>query len=104
MALQVVTANRLRDGRVVFLADGEHWVEAIGRSQVAEGETAAAALNAIADRAVAARKVVGPYLIEVIRNGDRLTPKRYREVIRALGPSSHPELGRPETVTAAAQE
>ena len=101
---QVITANRLRDGRVVFLAEGERWVEAVGQSQVANDEAATTALSAIADRAVAAREVVAPYLIEVTRDGDRLTPRRYREVIRALGPSSHPELGRPETVTAAAQE
>jgi len=101
---QVITANRLRDGRVVFLAQGERWVEAVGQSHVADDEAAAAVLIAIADRAVAAREVVAPYLIEVTRDGDRLTPRRYREVLRAIGPSTHPEFGRPNTVTATGQE
>jgi len=100
-ALRVITANRLGDGRVVFLADGEHWVEAIGRSCVAETEEAAAALAAIANRASAERKVVAPYLIEVAREGDRLVPRRYRERLRALGPSTHPEFSRPDSVMGA---
>ena len=104
MALQVITANRLLDGRVVFLADSGRWVEAIGQSRVADSEEAATALTAVAEQAAAAREVVAPYLIEVARDGDRLTPRRYREVIRALGPSSHPEFGRPDSVTAARQE
>jgi hypothetical protein len=101
---QVITANRLSDGRVVFLAEGGHWVEAVGRSRVAESEDSAAALTALAERAVAEREVVAPYLIEVVREGKRLLPRRYREVIRALGPSTHPELGRPDSVTATQQE
>jgi hypothetical protein len=103
MAQQVVTANRLGDGRVVYLADGHLWVEAIGRARVAANEAEGNALLAIAEKAVADRAVVGPYLIEVKVEGDRVTPTRYRELLRALGPSSHPEFGRPPEVTAAAQ-
>ena len=98
-ALQVITANRLDDGRVIFLADEGRWVEAVGRSRVAETDEAVAALTAVAERAVAERKIVGPYLIEVVREGARLVPRRYREVIRAIGPSTHPEFGRPDSVT-----
>jgi len=47
MALQVVTANRLGDGRVVFLADGYRWVEEIGLARVGETDEAAKALLAI---------------------------------------------------------
>jgi hypothetical protein len=101
MALQVVTANRLGDGRVVYLADGYRWFEAVGRAHVAETEEEAAALLAIAEKAVADRIVVAPYLIEIKRDGGRVTPARYRELLRALGPSSHPEFGRPADVTAA---
>jgi len=33
-------------------------------------------------------------------NGE-IKPLRYREVLRALGPSTHPEFGRPADATAA---
>ncbi len=102
MALQVVTANRLGDGRVVFLADGYRWVEEIGLAHVGESEEAAKALLAIAEKAAADRIVVAPYLIDVSAEGERIMPTRYREVLRALGPSSHPEFRRPPSATAAA--
>jgi Protein of unknown function (DUF2849) len=103
MTHQVVTANRLGDGRVVYLADGYLWVEEVGRARVAENDDAGKALAAIAEKAVADRIVVAPYLIDVKVEGDHVTPTRYREVLRALGPSTHPEFGRPADVTAAAQ-
>ncbi|HUL06037.1 MAG TPA: DUF2849 domain-containing protein [Candidatus Acidoferrum sp.] len=103
MALQVVTANRLIDGRVVFLADGYRWVEEIGSARVADGEEPAKALLAIGEKAAADRIVVAPYLIDVSSDGARITPTRYREVLRALGPSSHPAFGRSPSATLAAQ-
>jgi len=87
MTLQVVTANRLRDGLVVYLAEGG-WVEEVGRAQVADNDEAAKALLAAGERAVAERVVVAPYLIDVKSEGGRVTPTRYREVLRALGPST----------------
>lgn len=98
MTLQVVTANRLRDGLVVYLAEGG-WVEEVGRAQVADNDEAAKALLAAGERAVAERVVVAPYLIDVKSEGGRVTPTRYREALRALGPSSHPEFGRPAAAT-----
>jgi hypothetical protein len=101
MTTQVVTANRLGDGRVVYLADGYLWVEEIGRARIAEDEDAGNALVAFAEKAAADRIVVAPYLIDVKVEGDHVTPTRYREVLRALGPSTHPEFSRPADVTAA---
>jgi Protein of unknown function (DUF2849) len=103
MTHQVVTANRLGDGRVVYLADGYLWVEEIGRSRIAEDDETGKALVAIAEKAVVDRIVVAPYLIDVKVEGDRVTPTRYREVLRAIGPSTHPEFGRTPEVTAAPQ-
>jgi hypothetical protein len=102
MALQVITANRLLDGRVVFLGAGGRWHEFIGAGQVAQDTAEAAALQAEADRAVADRRVVAPYLIDVIVADGQVRPLRYRELLRALGPSTHPEYGRPAGATAAA--
>lgn len=92
MTLQVVVANRLRDGRVIYLAEGG-WVAWIGDAQVAGSEAAAAALLAQAQRAVAANEVVDPYLIEVIEEASELKPARWRERIRSLGPTVRADLG-----------
>jgi len=45
--------------------------------------------------------VVAPYLIPVSTEGGHITPLRYREVLRALGPSTHPDYGRPASATVA---
>ena len=87
MSQQVVTANRLVDGVVVYLdADGS-WTDQIGRSQVATGKDDGHALMAIADKAERDRVVVAPYLIDVAAENGTVRPLRYREVIRAGGPS-----------------
>ncbi len=87
MALQMITANRLRDGAVVFLASQGRWVERFEDGRLANDETEAAALQQIAEAAVARADVVAPYLIEVSEQDGRLLPARYRERIRAEGPS-----------------
>jgi hypothetical protein len=43
---------------------------------------------------VAARVVVGPYLIDVAVEGGTIRPLHYREMIRARGPSVRPDLGK----------
>ncbi|MDF2765442.1 MAG: nitrite reductase [Rhodospirillales bacterium] len=87
MAAQVITANRLVDGAVVYLSADGQWVQSLEEASVAEGEAAAAALVAAGDRAVAGRLVVAPYLIEVDRGPEGIQPRRYRERLRATGPS-----------------
>jgi sulfite reductase (NADPH) hemoprotein beta-component len=87
MALQMITANRLTDGAVVFLASQGRWVERFDDGQLANDNAEAAALLQIAEAAVAKAEVVAPYLIEVSDQGGRLLPARYRERIRAEGPS-----------------
>jgi hypothetical protein len=86
MADQMVTANRLADGAVVFFAADGSWVERLAAGQaVAEGEAAALLKRAEAD---ARTEVVAPYLIDVARSTDgRFVALRYRERIRAEGPS-----------------
>jgi uncharacterized protein DUF2849 len=87
MPLQMITANRLTDGIVVFLAGGERWVERFEEGQLANDEREAAALQQAAEVAVARAEVVAPYLIEVSEQNGRLLPSRYRERIRVEGPS-----------------
>ncbi len=87
MTQQMITANRLGDGAVVFLATGGRWVERFEDGRLANNEAEAAALQQIADAAVTCAEVVAPYLIEVGEIDGRLQPTRYRERIRAEGPS-----------------
>ena len=86
MGLEIVTANRLKDGRAVYLREGG-WSESLEDAQVAGSAAAAQALLAAAERSAAANEVVAPYLIEVIDERGRLTPARRRERIRAEGPT-----------------
>jgi len=94
MALQVVTANRLQDGRVVYLTGAGGWSERLGDGEVAADEAETARLMATAARAEAEQLVVAAYLIEVTGGPGDLEPVRYREVIRAQGPSVRSDLGK----------
>ncbi|MFQ5764930.1 MAG: DUF2849 domain-containing protein [Rhodospirillales bacterium] len=92
MTLKIVTANRIGDGVVIFLAEGERWTEIVHESLVAEGEEEEAALMAVAEKFDRDAVVIQPYLIDVTRAGDEVRPTRYRERIRAFGPSIHPDF------------
>ncbi|MDX2259825.1 MAG: DUF2849 domain-containing protein [Hyphomicrobiaceae bacterium] len=79
------TANRLADGVVVYLAKGHAWVEDIAGALVATTPEALGALEAEAKRAVAARRVVAAYAVEVTLDAESGTPqvRSMRERIRA---------------------
>lgn len=85
--VQVVLANRLTDGRSVFLARDGGWVEVLSRAERAASPAAAESLLARARAAEAANLVVDPYLVAVETGpaGDR--PRDWREQIRASGPT-----------------
>lgn len=80
----IITANRLRDGAIVYLKAGEAaWTTAIGDAASYAGDDVETAL-------AAARKfeksclVIGSYTVEVTGNNKPLSA---REQIRAHGPS-----------------
>ncbi len=89
--MRALTANRLADGETVFWKDGR-WVARFAEAQLfaeaAEAETAEAAAKA------AQTVVVDPYLIVVVQAGDIWAPVSFRERIRCLGPSNHPQHGK----------
>ncbi len=94
MTVQIVTANRLRDGAVVYLTAAGHWSEEFTASLALADEAAAqAALDATAAD-VKARIVVGPYLAEARQTPDGLQPVSARERIRASRqPTIVPDVG-----------
>jgi uncharacterized protein with PhoU and TrkA domain len=88
--MQIVTANRLTDGRVVFRDAAGRWREAFTAAAVLD---AAAAAEAVAESArdVAARLIVAPYAVDVVATAAGLAPTSMREKIRAGGPTSGSE-------------
>jgi uncharacterized protein DUF2849 len=85
--IAVLTANRLQDGIVVYLAADGRWVEKIEGAAVARSADEVRALQEQGARDSAANLVVEPYLAEVAEAGDRRVPSRMRERVRVEGPS-----------------
>ena len=83
----MIVANRLTDGRVVFLADDARWVESIQDGLVIESDALRVELLKAAERAVETGIVVDPYLIDVVIEDGRRCPLQLRESIRAFGPT-----------------
>jgi len=79
----VVTANRLVDGIVVYLAPDGSWTEEIARARLAETEEETKALEEQAAKDVKARKVVAVYPMEVALVDGAVDPLSVREKIRA---------------------
>ena len=79
----VVTANRLIDGIVVYLAPDGSWTEDLNRAWLGETEAEMKELEEVADKAVKDRKVVAAYPMDVALNGGAVDPLSVRERIRA---------------------
>jgi len=90
--LQMIIANRLRDGAVVFLAATEGWEPAIGAGTVIDNEGDAARLMTVAKRHEAECEVIDPQLIEVEVKDGQPRPTAIREAIRAFGPTVRTDL------------
>jgi hypothetical protein len=82
---QIVTANRLTDGAVIFLSQDGTWTTILSEATIAGEPTAAEALLAIGERDAAAARVVGPYLVAVDVAEGLAVPTALRERIRAGG-------------------
>jgi hypothetical protein len=90
---QVLTANRLVVGEVVYWGGQAGWVQRLDQAEVlmnGAGETALA--NAA--EWVRRGEVVAPYLFDVRVNNGIPVPVKIREVIRAAGPTVRTDLGK----------
>ena len=94
MTLKIVTANRLREGDVVYLCAEGAWSEWISDSAVAKTPDEETQLIQIAERAVAEQLVIGPYPMDVAHDDGQIRPLGQREIIRAKGPTIHPDFGK----------
>ncbi len=94
MTRQVISANRLTDGLVVYQTGDGGWSERIADATVFDAETAGEAALATAGEAVARQIIVDPYAIDIDESGGGRRPTRYREFIRAKGPTVRRDLGK----------
>jgi hypothetical protein len=89
--MNILTANRLIDGEVVFWASGR-WVERFGEAEHFLDDEAGQAAEAAAKTHKTV--VVEPYLVEISPVEDGYAPVAYRERLRALGPTNLPQHGK----------
>ncbi|HEY7749227.1 MAG TPA: DUF2849 domain-containing protein [Aestuariivirgaceae bacterium] len=91
---QILTANRLSDGDVVFLTSSGEWSLSVDDAVLASEPTAAKALEVRGKEAEAANVVTGAYLFDAERRDGRVRAVHIRERIRTLGPSVRLDLGK----------
>ncbi len=95
MKQQMMTANRLLDGEVVYLCDDGTWSEDHNRARVVAEPGEVTEVQTIAQQAQQAQTVVGAYLARVGRADDgTLTLLSMKETIRATGPTTRRDLGK----------
>ena len=90
---QMLTANRLRDGEVVWWQSGR-WVTALVEAEVFADPQGAEAALAQAQDFVRQNVVVNPYLFDVRIADGTIQPVKEREIIRARGPSVRTDTGK----------
>jgi len=90
----VITANRLADGVVVFLTADRGWSEDFNRAAVERDDAATAAALARAKDDEALNVVVDAYAVPVEERNGHVAPKALRESIRAAGPTVRRDLGK----------
>ena len=93
---QMLTANRLKDGDVLYWKGGD-WVLTLAEGDVFADEAAAEAALAAAQKDVTGNRVVAPYLFDVRVENGVIRPVKEREIIRAAGPTIRPDTGKQAT-------
>src|SRR5271166_4593694 len=88
----VITANRLADGVVVFQTADQGWSEDFNRAAVWRDAAATASARAKEDEQQ--NLVVEPYTVPVDERNGHVAPKALREAIRAAGPTIRRDLGK----------
>ena len=90
---QVLTANRLVVGEVVYWNEARGWVSRFEEAKVLADSEAEATLARAAEW-VQKREVVAPYLFDVRLEQGIAVPDKVREAIRAAGPTVRVDLGK----------
>lgn len=91
---QVLTANLVLDGEVVYWRKDGSWTLELKDAFVFETVDTVDAGLASADRGVAEQKIMDPYLFTVSLDDGQISPSSVREKIRAKGPTVRLDLGK----------
>lgn len=89
---QVISANDLHDGDVVYLDAGGTWTRSLASAELITAKEHAAAMLARAKAQTGI--IIEPYLLDVIAGPGGITPAHIRERLRDSGPSFRPDLQR----------
>jgi hypothetical protein len=89
--MKALTGNRLADGEVVFWSE-RGWVERFAEAYLFADD--AEALEAEGRAKSQGTVVVDPYLVDLVESEGLWAPVSFRERLRALGPTNHPEHGK----------
>jgi len=90
---QIIIANRLLDGRVVFLTKDSGWSNVAEDAVVAVEETRVVDLVTRAAKSEAANEVISATAIEAELSGGGAYPAHIKFAMQARGPSVRPDLG-----------
>ncbi len=84
---QVISANRLIDGIVVYAGRDGVWADALGAAKIFTSKAEAEAALLLAQNDVKRNLVVDPCLVEVTEEANGVRAVTLRESIRARGPT-----------------
>ena len=84
---QVISANRLIDGIVVYAGRDGAWADALGAAKIFTSKAEAEAALLLAQNDVKRNLVVDPCLVEVTEEARGVRAVTLRESIRARGPT-----------------
>jgi hypothetical protein len=90
--LQAIVANSLTDGVVVFRGKSGDWVDQFADAKLYSDKAEAEAAEAQAKAQVTT--VIDAYAIDVRLDDGQPVPISYRERVKALGPTIHPDMGK----------
>lgn len=89
-----LTANNLLDGEAVWLGKNGHWVKSVSAAKAFHTQEERQLAENAAARADEENLVVEPYEIEVRLEDGAPVPLKFRERIRAQGPTIRLDLGK----------
>lgn len=85
--LRVISANRLRDGIVVYLGAHDEWVTHFEEAALLTSQEACEAGQAQARASLATNVIVDPVTVDVVEDADGRRATMLRNAIRAFGPT-----------------
>ena len=90
---QLILANRLDDGRAVFLTAEGGWTKKVADAVVADGDEDLAGLLTVAQAAEVANLVVSVTPVAAETTGGNVAPAHIKFAMQAKGPSVRTDLG-----------